>query len=232
MCGRFAQKMTIEQLIKRYGFDIPVPMELRPRYNVAPTQPAAVITQNENGKNRLEFMDFGFIIPWSKSNDVHSYFNLQSETLLSRDKMKQVLEKYRCIIPASAFVEPRKVEKKVGKKEPNTPFGFFPADDDWFSLGGVYSVMEMPNGKEVRTFAIITTEADDLIEKINHPRMPVIIPKTHESTWLNHKSKLSDYVIDMAPYPSKELRGFQLQPAINSWKNDSPTVLEPVAALI
>src|ERR1700688_2288455 len=120
MCGRFAQKMTLDQLIKRYGFDIPVPMELRPRYNLAPTQPAAVIVQNESGKNRLEFMDFGFIIPWSKSNDVHSYFNLQSETLLSRDQMKQVLEKYRCIIPASAFVEPRKVEKKVGKKEPST----------------------------------------------------------------------------------------------------------------
>ena len=131
--------MTIEQLIERYGFDIPAPMGLRPRYNLAPTQPAAVIVQNESGKNRLEFMDFGFIIPWSKSDDVHSYFNLQSETLLSRDKMKQVLEKYRCIIPASAFVEPRKVKRKIGKKEPSTPFGFFPVNDDWFSLGGFLS---------------------------------------------------------------------------------------------
>jgi putative SOS response-associated peptidase YedK len=231
MCGRFVQKMTMAQLMNRYDFDLPVPMELRPRYNLAPTQPAAVIIQNDSGKNRLEFMDFSFVIPWSKPNNVRSYINLQSETLLSRDPMKQVLQKFRCIVPASAFIEPRKVEKKIGRKEPSMPFGFFPADDDWFSLGGVYSIVEMPNGKEHRSFAIVTTEADDLIEKIKHPRMPVIIPKGKEATWLNVKAKLADYVVFMAPYPSQELRGFQLPSDINNWRNDSPTVLEPVAAL-
>jgi putative SOS response-associated peptidase YedK len=232
MCGRFVQKMTMDQLIYRYGFDIPVPMELRPRYNLAPTQPAVVITQSENRKNRLEFMDFGFIIPWSKPNAMRSYFNLRSDTLLGRDQMKQVLQKFRCIIPANAFVEPRKIEKKVGKKEPNTPFGFFPMDDDWFSLAGVYSIVEMPNGKELRTFAIITTEPNDLVAKIKHDRMPVIIPKKQESTWLDSKAKLSDFVVFMAPYPSKELRGFELPMGINNWINDTPAVLEPVASLV
>jgi SOS response associated peptidase (SRAP) len=55
-----------------------------------------------------------------------------------------------------------------------------------FGMAGLYEVGHSPEGEEVTSCAIVTTEANDLMKTI-HERMPVIIPKENEDLWLDPK---------------------------------------------
>ena len=65
MCGRFTLRTDPETLTETFpGFTIPAPDEMIPRYNIAPSQPVAVVPNN--GENSVEFFQWGLIPSWAK----------------------------------------------------------------------------------------------------------------------------------------------------------------------
>jgi putative SOS response-associated peptidase YedK len=75
----------------------------------------------------------------------------------------------------------------------------------------------------VRTFTIITTDANELVGRL-HDRMPVVIAPEDRERWLKgpNPGEL------LKPYPSERMAMWPVSPKLNSPKNDSPDLLEPI----
>jgi putative SOS response-associated peptidase YedK len=82
-------------------------------------------------------------------------------------------------------------------------------------MAGVWERWTAPDGVEVETFSILTTEANALVGRI-HPRMPVILQREGESVWLNAATP-ADALLDLAaPLPAELMEGYPVTPAVNA----------------
>lgn len=242
--------MPLEALAQRYGFSAEALPDFKPRYNLAPTQQAVVIVFSEGRSPKPVRMGWGFVPPWStpppdhpamnragsstrvalgdrsgggaKEGDDEGLMNLRSETLLHRGGFKKVLQQARCLVPVDGFYE---WKKEGGRK---IPIRYTPQGGGFFALGGVYSLLKRPTGQALSTFAILTTEPNDLVKAV-HDRMPVIIPKALEPNWLNPLTRPFDYMSCLAPYPSQGMQAYAVSPLLNSAKNDSPDLITPAS---
>ena len=108
MCGRYGFAPGEFREIKlRFNIsgDLPV---FKPRYNIAPTQPAPVIAYLE-GVNRLEMFQWGLVPSWAKDVSIgNPMINARAETLAEKPSFKRLLKNRRCLVLASGFFEWRK----------------------------------------------------------------------------------------------------------------------------
>ena len=80
------------------------------------------------------------------------------------------------------------------------------ASELWFAIAGIWDVWESPDTEaSIKTFSVITTRANRLLEKIHNTRkrMPVILQRANERLWLEGnldkqviQSMLSPYAVD------------------------------------
>jgi putative SOS response-associated peptidase YedK len=105
MCGRFTQKFTWSELIELYRLT-QSPQNLRPSYNVCPTDPVSVIIP---GKSGLFLMPMRWqLIPrwWKKSlKDLPATFNARAESVAEKPMFRDAFKRNRCLIPASGYFE-------------------------------------------------------------------------------------------------------------------------------
>ena len=96
-------------------------------------------------------------------------------------------------------------------------------NDELFSFAGLYDTwVDKSSGEEIKTFTIITTEANELVKPI-HDRMPVILTAEAEELWLNEQEK--DVIDLLKPYDADKMKAFPISNLINSPTNNSPEVL-------
>jgi len=92
--------------------------------------------------------------------------------------------------------------------------------------GRLYNRWTSPEGSQVCTSTIITTNANEALAPI-HDRMPVIMPPDLVDLWLDpgvhEKEKLLPI---LNPYPDKELELYEVSSCVNSPKNDSAENIE------
>ncbi len=101
MCGRFTLAADPRDLMETLpGFELPD--ELPPRYNVAPSQPVAVIANN--GRRKIEFFRWGLIPFWAKDPKIgNRMINARAETLASKRSFKSAYSQRRCLVLADGF---------------------------------------------------------------------------------------------------------------------------------
>src|SRR3954471_7938563 len=98
------------------------------------------------------------------------------------------------------------------------------ASGEPFTLAGLWeNWKDPPSGEWIRTFTIITTEANDLVREL-HDRMPVVIGADDRERWLNG----SDPQELLQSYPSELMRMWPVSTRVNSPKNDDPSLLDRV----
>ena len=73
-------------LAKRFGLELAEILELRPRYNLAPSDPAPAI-RIENGKKRLELLKWGMTRQWGKDKPPVFVINLRKSWLPGRSSI-------------------------------------------------------------------------------------------------------------------------------------------------
>ena len=171
MCGRFELKTKFVKLPKVLKQDYPSGLEIKyePQDLIRPTDPVLVI-KNE-GKMKTTFMSWGFISPWAKDpfeKERPRPFNARSETVAEKKLFSGSWKHRRCLIPSSGFFE-----KKFRIRRENY---------ETFWLGGIWSKWSSPDGAEMETCCILTTEPNDLIKPLHH-RMPVVVPNGLEEKW-------------------------------------------------
>ena len=120
MCGRFAQWISWKELHELLDLVGP-PLNLRPRYNVAPSQDVAVARAADPGSRSagpgprsgearagrtLSMMRWGLIPAWAKDHAIgHKLINARSETAAQKPSFRSAFRHRRCLIPADGFYE-------------------------------------------------------------------------------------------------------------------------------
>ena len=221
MCGRYSLIADMGELQERFGFD-GSELTHAPRYNIAPTQMALAVT-NGSVRRRGSYMRWGLIPSWAKSASVGSrMINARAETLAERSSFRTVLQRRRCLVLADGFYEWQ------GKGSSRRPMRIVMASREPFAFAGLWDGWRDPKGEVVRSCAIITTSANELLSPI-HDRMPVILPRELESLWLDHD--IQDYAAlagILTPYITDEMEAYEVSSLINSPANDGPEVVVPL----
>ena len=201
MCGRFELNTSFVKLPKVLKQDYTSGLEIKykPQDLIRPNEPVLVI-KNE-GKMKTTFMYWGFISPWTKDpfdKERPRPFNARSETVAEKKLFSGSWKYKRCLIPSSAFFEKR---FRIRKENYET-----------FWLGGIWSKWSSPDGAEIESCCVLTTEPNDLIKSLHH-RMPVVVPNGFEEKWTE---QVKDF---------DELK--ELLPIMMSWSPDG-WILEEV----
>ncbi|MFW6174741.1 MAG: SOS response-associated peptidase [Chloroflexota bacterium] len=222
MCGRFVL-VDVDGLGIRFKVMTQAgPVPTRARYNIAPTQGIIAVTA-EDGERRLEEMRWGLIPAWAKPEKIpRNTINARDDRLTSSGLWKRPLRRHRCLIPANGFFEWK------GPKSARQPLYIHLRDDRLFAFAGLYDTWESPEGETVRSAAIVTTEPNQLMEPI-HNRMPAILDEEAEALWLDPKTEDPERLMSLIrPHPSEEMEAYPVSSKVNSPRNDSPELLEPV----
>jgi len=104
MCGRFTIFDSLDKIREYFPIDESV-CEIKPNYNVAPTQKIPVIVQ-EGGKNILYKYHWGLVPFWAKDTNIgNKMINARVETIDKKPAFRNAFKKRKCLIPANGFYE-------------------------------------------------------------------------------------------------------------------------------
>lgn len=235
MCGRYVTVTKIKEVEKRFNVKAEQPKLFSPNTNISHGQKAPVITNEEPDK--LQFFQFGFTPFWAKKNMYvinarsegdHNKENDPNYTggmgILKKPMFRTSIRKKRCLIVADAFIEGPQKEKlskpycvyMVNKESPFAMAGIW---DEW---------VNKESGEIIHSFAIITTVANELMQKIGHHRSPVILSPEKESIWLDDDAELGDVTELLRPYPSEKMNAYPISPEIKNPRANGLDLLEPI----
>ena len=115
MCGRFALIESLRAMQNVFGYPIDAEyirriLDLSNRYNIAPTQPIAVVDAGLDGVRHVRLVRWGLIPAWTKDAKTQSLlFNARSETAADKPSFRTAMRHRRCLVPASGFYEWRRM---------------------------------------------------------------------------------------------------------------------------
>ncbi|MBC8099053.1 MAG: SOS response-associated peptidase [Armatimonadetes bacterium] len=218
MCGRFT--LTADPALVQQTFNLDVaPAQFAPRYNIAPSQPVAVIS-NQN-PHQLDYFKWGLVPSWSKDPAIgNKMINARAETAAEKPSFREALKKRRCLIPASGFYE----WAQDGKQ----PMYLHLPDDPLFAFAGLWETWHSPDGDELRTCTILTGEPNALVSTFHH-RMAVILQPEDYDAWLNPDPVKPDEVMPLLRiFPAARMAAYPVGKTVNSPANDSPACIAPL----
>ncbi|GAA0366839.1 SOS response-associated peptidase [Bacillus horti] len=223
MCGRFLLYHPLMELYERFYVDqLAFDLEVTPSYNIAPSQQLLAVV-NDGKQNRMGFLKWGLVPYWAKDASLgHKLINARVETLASKPSFAEAYKKRRCIIIASGFYE----WKKEGSKK--TPMLIQLKNKEPIALAGLWERWVDADGKALTTATIITTEPNELMQDI-HDRMPVILDAEQIELWLNREVQDTNQLDTLLrPFPADQMKAHPVSNAVNSPKNNDPSLIKAV----
>lgn len=223
MCGRYTlmkEKAELEGYFDAVMDDFE---SFGPNYNVSPTHRMPVVGANEDGRRTIRPFRWGLLPFWAKEKKIsYNMINARGESVHSKKSYKGSFKRKRCLVPASGFYE------WTGKKGDKTPYYIYPTHEDLFSFAGIYTVWEAPDGEKVPTYSIITTQANDKMNKL-HDRMPVMLLKEQWNEWLDPGNQNTQALKELLqPFPDDGIEFHRVGKAVGNVRNNSPELIEAV----
>jgi putative SOS response-associated peptidase YedK len=192
-----------------------------------------VITADE--PDVIQPMHFGLVPYWAADTKLNmSTMNARAEEVLQKKTYAPLLEKHKtCLVLADSFYE---WDRKSGKP---IPYRFVLKERELFAFAGLWSQWKSKDGSVVyRSFTIMTTEANKIVGKVHDPkfRMPVILDKYSEGTWLSKDVSRSELLSLCGPYPDDKMYSYQVGAEVNSTVvkgmiNNKPELMLPLNSL-
>jgi putative SOS response-associated peptidase YedK len=223
MCGRFTQTATPAIIAEQFG--VAVPSLFQPRYNIAPSQPIAVIRIEPDSTTRtLVMLRWGLIPSWAKDPTIgNQYINAKAETVAEKPSFRSAFKKRRCLVVATGFYE-WQVQGRTKQ-----PMWIGLQSQRPFAFAGLWEQWKPADGELLETCTIITTEPNGLMAQI-HNRMPVILGPAFYDQWLDPTFQPIESLKDLLrPYPGEELMAYPVSTLVNNPRHDVPQCLEPVS---
>lgn len=222
MCGRFTLFSELTRLMERFHLSNLKNVLYRPRYNIAPSQDVLCVI-NDGYKNRAGMIRWGLIPSFAKDKTTgYKMINARVETIDKKPTFKRLLERRRCLILADSFFE----WKKQGNKK--IPMRIHLKDNQPFGMAGLWDHWQSGDGEKITSCTIITTNSNKMLKPI-HNRMPVILPEENEKAWLDRSIKDKGFLKSLlVPYDTEQMEVYEVSPAVNSPKNDSPECIKEI----
>ncbi len=235
MCGRFTLRAPAHDLAAAFGVDLRA--NLAPRYNIAPTQPVAVLRAGAAGAGGdkalarvLALLRWGLIPAWTRDPSIGArMINARAETLAEKPAFRAAYRARRCLVLADGFYEWRKPAEGEGRGAAKQPWFIHRADDAPFAFAGLWERWTGPDGAAIESCAIVTTEANARLAPI-HDRMPVIVPPEAYDLWLDCRHGASERVAALLrPAPDDALVAHRVSRYVNAPANDDPACVAEIA---
>jgi putative SOS response-associated peptidase YedK len=222
MCGRYG--FSVKDAKEIYNrFDIVNTLDdYSPRWNIAPGQMNPTITRHS--PKQIKRMFWGLIPYWSKDDSFKfKTINAREEGIEDKPVYRKPFRTQRCLIPATGFFEWDK------SKKPSQPYYFTVKDEPIIAFAGLYDIWtDNKTGEEIWSYSIITTQANDLVNKI-HPRMPVILSKENEEAWIDpdivEPERLHEY---LKPFNPDKMTMVPVSTQVNIPTIDEENLIKPL----
>jgi putative SOS response-associated peptidase YedK len=222
MCGRYVITSAPEAI--RALFRYQEQPNFPPRFNVAPSQPIPVV-RLADGVRQFALVRWGLLPSWVKDPKTFALLiNARGESVLDKPAFRAAMKRRRCLIPADGFYE---WQAGGARKQPyfirlksGAPMAF----------AGLWECWTGPNGEELETAAIVTTNANRALGHI-HGRMPVILAPDAFDLWLNCAEVDAQTAAALiTPAPDDLFEAYPISTEVNRVANDNAKLLEPVVA--
>ena len=147
--------------------------------------PKTPVIANNNTKLICHY-NWGLIPNWSKDDSIKQYtLNAKIETLSEKPSFRNS-ENKRCLVLSDGFYEWQWLDSKGKKKQ---KYLITLPSDELFAYAGIWSEwINTISGEIIRSYSIVTTEAEGLMREIHNSkkRMPVILKPENENEWLQN----------------------------------------------
>jgi putative SOS response-associated peptidase YedK len=139
-----------------------------------------IVRLDEAGEREMAAAEWGLLPAWWKPSDKtpkrttfqRKCFNARSEEVDVKPAYRDAFRRRRCLMPADEFSE--------------RDHYFYLADHRPFALAGIWERWRGADGEVVDSCTMLTTEANDAVRAVGHPRMPVILAREADyARWLN-----------------------------------------------
>ncbi len=221
MCGRFAFYSPSEAVAALFG--VAQSIDVKPRYNIAPTQYIAAIRRDENQSPELTMLRWGLVPFWAKDPSIgNRMINARSETVAEKPSFRNAYRKRRCLILADGFYEwHREGDIKI-------PYFISLADGTPFAFAGLWEHWDSKDSDEsLQTTTIVTAAANDFLAQVHH-RMPVVLQPENAKRWLDGDTELLEEVTADAP----AFRTWPVDRKVNNARNESTDLIDPAGDTI
>ncbi len=228
MCGRYVRRSDKQKIadwfhvqnVQNEGARLPMPDA---DYNVAPTTYQPIIRQSRETSDREMVLARWGLVPFF-TKDLEevkglSTINARAETIATAKTWREPVKKRRCLVPVNAFYEWPKLGSTTKQ-----PYAFELANGRPFAFAGIWDAWKDAKGHWLQSFAIVTTEANELMASI-HPRMPVILHARDYDRWLD-RGETERLPLDLLrPFESEEMEMTEANPKVNNVRNNGPEMM-------
>ncbi len=223
MCSRY--NLTSPADAVRSFFRHDNPHEFPPRYNIAPTQPVAIIRAGKSERREFELVRWGLIPQWVKEpRTFKTLINARAETVAEKPSFRGALRHRRCLVPANGFYE------WAGPDRARRPHLVRPRAGGLMAFAGLHESWLGADGSEIDTMAILTVAANETIAAV-HDRMPAILASGDFEPWLDCRDvRVEEAVQLLQPAAPDLLEIIEVDPRLNNARNEGPDVLRPLAS--
>ncbi len=219
MCGRYSLTTPVEGIIRL--FDVPERPNLRPRYNIAPTQDVSAVRQDADGTRHLVYFRWGLVPFWAKDLSIGArMINARAESVRQKPAFRAAFKRRRCLVPADGYYEWKK--EKTGKQ----PYRIVMDDGGPYAFAGLWENWSAPDGSEVETCTIVTTDASSSVAHI-HNRMPVVVDHADFDTWLGGSDDEAERLL--RPYAgARTLSAYAVDRRVGNVRYDDADLVLPL----
>ena len=216
MCGRFTlTHREARALAAELGVSADDLLGYKPRYNIAPTDDHWIVRTRYEDRQVLP-AKWGLINFWmTDRKQAFKNINARAETVRRSPAFREAFVSRRCVVPADGFFE------WTVPKEARRPIWFHRPDGGLILLAGLYETWRPSAVEKERTFTIITTTPNALLEPV-HNRMPVVLEEEAVDDWLYARQTAGSLMELLRPVREDYLVGTPVSARVNSVKNDDP----------
>lgn len=231
MCFTINVNIIKEELERRFNIPLIDRDYYRPSYYYHAFELPRVPVISSANPDQIELFQWGLIPSWTRNeefaNDIrYKTFNARSETITEKPSFRNVVKTNRCLVISKGFYE----WQTIGKEK--FPYYIYLKDSQVFTYAGIFDQWtNHETGEILKTFSIITTHANPLMEKIHNikKRMPVILNKEDEGAWLDTNATLSESLELLKPFDEDEMKAHTISRLITKRGADKnvPEIIEP-----
>jgi putative SOS response-associated peptidase YedK len=221
VCGRFAFYSPAEAAAALFG--VSAAPEVKPRYNIAPTQDIAAIRDNAKGERELAMLRWGLVPFWAKDPSIgNRMINARAETVAEKPSFRNAYKHRRCLVLADGFYEWQR------QGDGKTPYFISLASGEPFALAGIWeNWTDKETGESLQTASLITTDANDFMAPLHH-RMPVILEAQTATDWLAGSNELLDDVAAITP----PLQAWPVDKRVNNARNQGEELVRAAGDIL
>ena len=186
------------------------------------THPRLVIYTND-APHDPQLSLWGLVPAWTKDRAQatamwNRTLNARGETIFEKPSFRVSAQGKRCLVHVEGFYEHHHFDKRA------VPYFIHLKDRAHFAMAGLWEEWtDRENGERLSTFSIVTTSANELLQKIHNKtgsegsRMPLILTEEEEAQWLAPVNGPADEAALQAlirPYPADAMAAHAVRPLL------------------